>query len=204
MALPPYSCEDIEAIRGYNDELNHQIKQLQDTLDDTKEKLRKAEEELNKTRAQLRNEDTTEPDDGGQEFREQQPRREQATNSNEINNWNSNSNRKYDDPKNKINDLETKQDDTATKLQETVEFEALKDKVKDLEKKLNDTAAEVQQIEESIDQAKHQQQDQNSNNYSEQHGDGWGGPWNYISQAIKYVTSFVFVSLVVRVIRFFF
>ena len=69
---------------------------------------------------------------------------------------------------------------------------------------MNDTAAEVQQIEESIDQAKHQEQDQNSNNYSGQHGDGWGGPWNYISQAFKYVTSFFFVSLVIRVIRLFF
>ena len=200
MALPPYSCEDIEAIRGYNDELNHQIKQLQDTLDDTKEKLRKAEEELNKTRAQLRNEDRTELDDGRQEFRPQQPHREQATNFNEINKWNSNSNRKYDDLKNKMNDLKTKQDDTATKLQETAEFEALKDKVKDLEKKLNDTVAELQQTAESIKQAKQQQQDQNGNNYSGQHS-GWGA-WSYINEGLKFVAGFIIFGAL-RFFRFF-
>ena len=59
-----------------------------------------------------------------------------------------------------MNDLETKKDVNATKLQETAEFEALKDKVKDLEKKLNDTAADLQQTTESINQVKHQQQDQ--------------------------------------------
>ena len=189
MALPPYSCEDIEAIRGYNDELNHKIKELEGTLDDTKERLRKAEKELNKTKSQLRNEERTEPHDGRQEFRQQLPLREQAKNFNGIN------------TKNKMNNLDTKLDD---ELQHNTEYMALKNKVNDLEKKLNDTAAEVQQIEESIDQAKHQEQDQNSNNYSGQHGDGWGGPWNYISQAFKYVTSFFFVSLVIRVIRLFF
>ena len=191
MALPPYSCEDIEAIRGYNDELNHQIKQLEDTLHDTKEKLREAEKELNKTRAQLRNEERTELGDERNQSRQQPRQREQARNFNEINN--SNGDGSNDDLKNKMNHLEKKLDDTAAKLQQNEELEDLRNRVTDLQKKLNNTAAELQQTTESINQAKHQQ-DENGNNYSGQHS-GWSA-WSYLYDGLKFVAGLIVIGAI--------
>lgn len=62
MTLPPFTCEDIEAVRGYNDELNHKIQEqksraekTEKRLNETEAKLKEKEEELRRLKEQQKN-----------------------------------------------------------------------------------------------------------------------------------------------------
>ena len=168
MKLGQFSCEDIEAIRGYNDELNHKVKQLETTLDETKEKLQKAEEELNRTRAK--------------------PEQIPSSDSNQMDNGNNNNNNsKYDALNEKVGTLEEQLNKMSEKLQ------GAEKKLNETSEKLQ--RSENLLKEERQNQGNGGGGDYGRGRYGQNTG-GQGSWWNYINNGISFITSgFVVIQL---------